>query len=218
MGFKELVRKIFYSMGIELKINWDRRFSKLGEYAVNDSNLSLDEIKKNTQYQSFRYKKIIQQLKIPGEEISALDFGCGIGRFGQMISSAFPMQKCTLTGYDPITRMLNVCSLDTYQHLNNNFEEIALKKYDFIFIHMVLGGLSLSEAQERIFQLVRTLKPGGAIFLVEAISSAGSYEHNLWKAREDKVYMPSIEGFSWEIVDEFTEAISTLKIIIGRFY
>ncbi len=217
MGLKEFVRKIFYSMGIELKINWNRRFSRLGEYAVNDSNLSLDDIRKNTQEQSFRYKKIIQRLQISGEDISALDFGCGIGRFGGMILSAFPMQKCTLTGYDPIAGMLNRCPVDTYQHLSNNFEEIAFKNYDFIFIHMVLGGLSLGEVKARIFQLVQMLRPGGAIFLVEAISSAGSYEHNLWKSRKDEVYMPLIEGFTWEIIDEFTEAMSTLKIIIGRF-
>ena len=134
-----------------------------------------------------------------------------------MITSAFPDKKCYLTGYDPNEKILKIFSAEIYQNLTKNFSEIYKNKYNLIFVHMVLGGLPLGEVKEVIFKLVNMLKIEGAIFIVESIIPNGFYEHNLWKARKIEIYTPLFENFSWEIIDEFNEAGSTLKIIVGRF-
>lgn len=142
-------------------------------------------------------------IKLMGERLnfnnikSVLDVGCGIGHWGQLLASALP-QNTRVTGIDrediwveqsaKNAEKLNLSDRYSYQKADANDLPFPSEKFDMVTCQTVL--IHVSEPKKTITEMLRVLKPGGLILLVEPNNMMGylSFD-NLYSVDsiEDKV-------------------------------
>ena len=89
-------------------------------------------------------------------------------------------------------------------------------RYDLVFCHMVLGGLSDQNVALAIRNMTRSLNLDGTVILVEAVNNLQPRLHTKWRARKQENYMLEIPGIEWSILGETYENDDCLKIMMGK--
>jgi len=120
----------------------------------------------------------------------------------------------TLHGYDPTEGFLTHSTAKGYDKVFQKRE--FPHKYDLIFVHMVLGGLTRTEVTENINYIKSILNKDGVFFLVEAVNDDSPRIYSKWKIYKSSDYMKETNGLTWKEVGIFLEQGQSLKIMVGR--
>lgn len=96
-----------------------------------------------------------------------LDYGCGIGRFSQVVQECYP--QMVIHGYDVSKESIAVVSPELL-HGENKFvstrDELDFD-YDVVLLITVLHHVALDERLDVIRDAVSRLKPGGVLIVIE---------------------------------------------------
>ncbi len=210
---KEIIKRVLYKLGREVSIDWSSRVRELGPESVYDSRTL--KRKETTTEQNKVYYQLMSAELSSRKVNSVLDFGCGIGRHYNLLSSL----KCLsdgaqIFGFDPTTELLEFAQKEPYFEVFNEFK--YERRYDLIFCHMVLGGLNDHDMKIALNDMVQSLSIDGRVFLVEAVNDDSPRLHTKWRARNSKSYMPESPEFEWSILGEVFENDDCLKVFVGR--
>jgi SAM-dependent methyltransferase len=213
---KEIVKKIIYKLGWTASIDWSARVREMGADSVYDSR-TLDKDKNQiTKDQTKYYGDLINKELYSFKVCKVLDFGCGIGRHYEFLSSLNSLDhNAVIIGFDPTTELLKFSQNKGYSAVFDKFNDEF--NYDLIFCHMVLGGLNDEEVVLAIGDMIRCLNIYGRVILVEAVNNMQPRLHTKWRARGQESYMPLIAGVEWSILGETYENDDCLKVIMGKF-
>ncbi len=172
--------------------NWDERSAKMGNSSVFGNQISLSEQKKITDI----HEKILLKCLNGNIELGSnvLDFGCGYGRFSDFFIKKF---NCNYIGVEN-----NEFFLKNFQNSKNktflSFNDLKDNKtyenyFDLLFVFAVFGGFKKNKASN-IFQILeKKVKPGGKIFVVEAISNKEVEDE--WSFRTEEFYKNLFNNF-----------------------
>ena len=212
---KEIVKKVFYKLGLNLSIDWSARVQEMGADSVYDPRTLGKDKNQTTKDQIKLYGKLINNELCHLEITKVLDYGCGIGRHYEFLSSLNSLiDEPIIVGYDPTSELLKFSQRRGYYEVYDVYN-YALK-YDLIFCHMVLGGLSDQEVDIAIKDMKRSINPTGRIILIESVNNDNPRLYTKWKARSQESYMPKISGIEWSMLGETYENDDCLKIICGK--
>lgn len=213
---KEIVKKIIYKLGWTASIDWSARVRDMGADSVYDSRTLENDKNQTTKDQAKLYEDLINKELCSSKVSKVLDYGCGIGRHYEFLSSLNSLDHdAVIIGFDPTTELLKFSRNKGYSAVFDKFNDEF--KYDLIFCHMVLGGLSDKEAALAIGGMIQSLNFSGIVILVEAVNNMQPRLHTKWKARAQESYMPLIAGIEWSILGETYENDDCLKVIMGKF-
>ena len=211
---KDIVKRIVFFLGYRQSIDWNKRYRDLGIYSVYDSNtVQQNNQDKVTSDQTNAYADILNSCYKENFFLNILDFGCGIGRHFEFLSTLNNNHtNANIFGYDPTVQLLEHANHFGYEKLYTkpNFEN----EYDLIFCHMVLGGLSNKEADDSLRLMINNLKKGGIIFCVEGTSNKPR-NHTSWRLRKVEDYMLEHPEMSWSLKGSVLENGECLSIIVG---
>ena len=213
---KEILKKIIYKLGLNPSINWPARVRVMGEDSVYDSR-TLEGDKNNvTATQNLLYSNLINKELHSFKVSKVLDYGCGIGRHYNLLSSLKSLEpKAEIIGFDPTVELHKFSREQGYTNVIDQFNDTL--KYDLIFCHMVLGGLNDKEVLLAIKKMIGNLNSKGRIILVESVNNIQERLYTKWRVRSQESYMPQIPEFEWSILGETYENDDCLKIIRGKF-
>lgn len=212
---KEIVKKIIYKLGWTASIDWSARVREMGADSVYDSR-TLDKDKNQTTKDQVKlYGDLINKELCSSKVSKVLDYGCGIGRHYEFLSSLNSLDHdAVIIGFDPTTELLKFSRKEGYSAVSDHFNnELG---YDLVFCHMVLGGLSDQEVVSAIGDMTQSLNFDGRVILVEAVNNVKPRLHSKWRARRQESYMPLIASIEWSVLGEIYENDDCLKIIVGK--
>tara|TARA_B100001057_G_scaffold317809_1_gene318049 strand:+ start:1403 stop:2062 length:660 start_codon:yes stop_codon:yes gene_type:complete len=213
---KEILKKIIYKLGLNSSINWPARAEEMGKDSVYDSRTLEKDKSKISSAQNLLYSNLINKELHSFKVSKVLDYGCGIGRHYELLSSLNCLNSNpVINGFDPTTALLKFSKDKGYSSVSDKFSYKS--KFDLIFCHMVLGGLRDHEVFQSIMNMVRSLNFTGRIILVEAVNNSKPRLYTKWRIRNQESYMPPINGFEWTVLGETYENDDCLKVISGKF-
>lgn len=100
----------------------------------------------------------------------------------------------------------------TYIHSKNY--NILNKKFDLIWINLVLGGINQKNISAYVNKFFNLLKNGGYLILIENISDKN--ENNKWSKRTEKFYLEKFKILKLKKVGEFNDIDQKTGIFLGR--
>ncbi|MBL7078311.1 class I SAM-dependent methyltransferase [Candidatus Shapirobacteria bacterium] len=113
-----------------------------------------------------------------------LDAGCGLGYF-TFLAARFLNKQCDLLGIDIDPKLIKIArrNINKYNFSNVSFEvgdiyNLKAPKGSFDFIAEQLTLLHLEKPEEAIKELLRVLKPGGSLLVIEPNNLAMSVVYN----------------------------------------
>jgi SAM-dependent methyltransferase len=181
---------------VDLEALWSERAAKHGARCVANLGYSEAEFDAVTARQQDTLLPLLAK-HLDGSEHSALDFGCGPGRFSGALSQALGGGK--VVAFDickPLIqlapRTVNVFYMSSS---TDEFFSSCRQQFDVIWICLVLGGLPDSLLATITSNLARTLRHNGLLFLVEHTSD-NNRGNDFWKFRtlaEYQALFPPIE-------------------------
>lgn len=150
-----------------------------------------------------------------GSERSALDFGCGPGRFSGPLSRVLGGGR--VVGFDICKQLVELApQTPNVSYVSSSTEEFfssCLEQFDVIWICLVLGGLPDPLLKSVTASLTRMLKPNGLLFLVEHTSDDNP-GNNFWKFRKLADYQalfPAIDLQKEGVYFDFGQEIGAMS-------
>jgi SAM-dependent methyltransferase len=139
---KDTIKTILHRRGIDLSIDWDKKYKKLGSGSVFDSRTPELLRQETTDKQSKLYKSLLEKRLYKSDVSRVIDFGCGIGRHFPLLSGFSSINsKLKIDGFDPTLGLLKEASKHNYNKLfssNKNLKkEISMILYSFILFLVV---------------------------------------------------------------------------------
>lgn len=203
---------------------WDRLARLHGRKAV--MNLGIDDatLDSVTAEQISYLAPLIGSL-LTGKEHSALDYGCGAGRFTRMIADAVP--NGPVIAYDPSPEMLGLApySADYKNRILHDigdpeffFRNAKYRKYafDLVFIFGVLGGIYPDNLPLLVRDISSIIAPGGLLVLCEhTIKKA----ENTWWHFYPQMFYETLwrnEGIVLEKSGELMQLDNSVTVMTGR--
>lgn len=128
--------------------------------------------------------EVIRSLKLP-ENGEALDFGCGHGRFAELIRQTLPGWKVygtdiSATAVESARKRYPNCTFFVADD-----KEFASKKFDFLFTHHVLE--HVYNLQQVFDGMANYLKATSAMLHILPCGNEGSFEHSICLLRKDGI-------------------------------
>lgn len=191
---------------------WQKRAQTYGVRAVYNlahEETSLSDITKKQI--SYIFPLLKQYLS--GEELIALDFGCGPGRF---ILELVQLVQKKVYGVEPINDFVKNAPLhERVEYLNNKKNSIPIddKVVDLLFICLVLGGIREKDIEILTKEFDRILAPNAKICIVENISQKKDLNH--WFYRSEKWYEQTFNKYNLKKVSEYLDTDEKVGIFIG---
>lgn len=154
---------------------------------------------------------------LDGTERSALDFGCGPGRFSGALSLALGGGR--VVAFDICKRLVELApAVANVSYVSSSTQEFFLSRceqFDVIWICLVLGGLPDSMLPTVAYNLTRMLRQNGLLFLVEHTSD-NNPGNKFWKFRklaEYQALFPLVELSKQASYLDFGQEVG---VMIGR--
>jgi SAM-dependent methyltransferase len=193
---------------------WKLRARKLGTFAaLNCSHRRRDEAKVTDGQR--RLLLPILKAQLNGEERTAVDVGCGPGRFTSDIARAIDGE---VIGVDPISELLALAPPDPlvrYMDMAPGHIPLCDSSVDLVWICLVLGGIvDASVLSATVAELDRVLRPGGLIFLVENTSVREDGPH--WFFRGVDWYLQLLPFARLELRHQYEDLGETISVMSGR--
>ena len=154
---------------------------------------------------------------LDGTEHSALDFGCGPGRFSGALSWALGGGR--VVAFDICKRLVELAPPTVnVSYVSSSTEEFfssCREQFDVIWICLVLGGLPDSMLLTIASNLTRMMRQNGLLFLVEH-TSEDNPGNKFWKFRklaEYRALFPLVELQKQGVYFDFDQEVG---VMIGR--
>ncbi|MDA8808830.1 class I SAM-dependent methyltransferase [Gammaproteobacteria bacterium] len=174
---------------------WESRYAHYGEKA--ELNLSSNTLEEESLHQ--QQLKIIEGIYQGKTGLDILDFGCGTGRFSIFLSE---FTKSQVVAYDFSVLVSNFQKQNAGVTYTSDFGFVMARKYDNIFISLVLGAMNDADARHTASKLSEALKMDGFIVVAENTSSLRS---SGWKFRSVEQYSDFFPGFAITVVAKYID-------------
>lgn len=210
---KRLVKQALYLLGVEHSINWEKRVKQYGLDSIYDCRTVIRGAQSiETKRQIALYSPLIIQ-EVRGLTVKrVLDYGCGAGRFFEMLSQlGDPTGSIEVYGFDPTASLLTFAEGIGYAGLYDSLD--MERSYDLIFVHMVLGGLSDAEVRSFYKSLDGLLALNGRCIIVEATDEESPIFHGPWRVRPLNGYLLEGVGLNWRVLGASAENNTTMTVI-----
>ena len=161
---------------------WDSRAARLGTRA--DSLIS-DFAVESAQYREAIAEAIACAPWQPGPSCLAVDWGCGTGRFTDVLASCAGGRA---VGVDPSQGMLRHArptARTSFARIVSGRSPLRSGSVDLLAVIHVLGGLSDGQLAAAVEDTTRILRPGGVLFVAEA--DEGEHSRH-WHGRSAEFY------------------------------
>jgi 2-polyprenyl-3-methyl-5-hydroxy-6-metoxy-1,4-benzoquinol methylase len=201
---------------VDLEAVWSERAAAHGARCVANLGYSEAEFDAVTARQQETLLPLLTKY-LDGSEHSALDFGCGPGRFSEAISQALGGAK--VVAFDICKPLIDLAPRTiNVSYVSSSTDELfssCREQFDVIWVCLVLGGVPDSLLPTIASNLARLLRRNGLLFLVEHTSD-NNRGNNFWKFRtlaEYQALFPLIElrkeGFYFDFGQE-------VGVMVGR--
>ena len=192
---------------------WEKRVERYGARSVLNLGHSESEYQKVTEKQKAEIYPYFRKM-LNGNEQVVLDFGCGPGRFTGDLAA---MIRGKAIGIDPVQRLLLLAEMAEnveFRTMMQGVIPIADNSADAVWVCLVLGGIEASILTHTVKEIVRVLKAGGLLFLVENTSDKSSGSH--WKFRTCNEYMEMFPLIHLVHLHDYDDLGERISIIAGR--
>lgn len=210
---KELWKEVF-EKSIDTIKYWSDRAKKYGKHSVYNMTHSLEELDSVDSFQTEIYLKILKKY-LTGNETTAIDFGCGPGRFEPMLSE---LVKEKVYAIDPILSLINLApKIEKVEYILLDKEKIDLpdNSVDLIFCSLVLGGITNNNKLKKIIvELKRIAKPNALFFIVE--NTAKEDNSNYWHYRSVDEYLKIFKPINLKLIEQYEDVGEEISILVGR--
>lgn len=192
---------------------WEARANKFGRRSVLNlahSNNAFDAV-------TARQKNLLFPLlrtQLDGSEKKVLDFGCGPGRFTADLATI--VGGCA-TGVDISRTLINIAPEapnTIYETISWSSPLIHSKRYDLIWVCLVLGGISDNDLGCIIDCLEDCLAVNGLVFLVENTATRKDTAH--WKYRTAEQYANLFLSVKLKLIGTYMDCGEEISVLAGR--
>ncbi len=153
---------------------------------------------------------------LTGNETTLLDFGCGPGRFSPDLVRFVNGGK--VVGFDVCQELLDLAPASPNVHYTSSSAELASDAYrgffDVIWICLVLGGIPDEKCAVIAEGLMRNLKPGGLLFLVEHVSDSNPGS-SFWRFRPFERYQAMFPQVALSKVGQYLDLRQEVTVMTG---
>ncbi|MEM9417964.1 MAG: methyltransferase domain-containing protein [Planctomycetota bacterium] len=192
---------------------WDDRAARLGQRAVLHIKHPPEAIDEVTHKHFYEVFDRVDPL-LTGEEVTALDFGCGAGRLTSLLTQRVSGR---VLGVDPTRELIDIAQESArvkFAHLTDHTLPTPDFSIDLLFIFGVLGGIPDDQLPATLAELNRVLRPDGMMVLIENTTDTPDAPHWFFRSVEDHLAMfPEIDLKHLGGYEEFGE---TMSIFAGR--
>lgn len=210
---KTVLRLVSKNSSLDHGRYWRKRVKRYGKRAVLNlahSEHSFDQI--TEQQKKLLFPVFLSLLN--NTERTALDFGCGPGRFTSDIANLIHGSAVGLDIAQELLAMAPSASNVSYSLISDGLPEADEFKFDVIWICLVLGGIPDHAIRNTAEKLERALNPGGLLFLVENTSRKHNAEYWFFRSVEQyQVLFPLIE---LGLITSYSDVGEEISIIAGR--
>lgn len=196
------------------KVYWEDRAKRYGVRAVYNLSHREEELAEVTTRQKQHLFPLLKQ-ELAGSGLRGLDFGCGPGRFS-------PELAATLGGHvwaiDPIQSFIDKAPADeqvTYQTFDGLTIPFETGFFDVAWVCLVLGGLDDRRLDHTSTELMRVLKPGGLLFLVENTTPGRAHVRH-WHFRAPADYQVLFPRTTLREIGSYLDLVERISIMAGR--
>jgi len=192
---------------------WEERVRRYGFRAVFNVQHGEAELEQVTRTQKERMYPHFRRL-LNGQETLTLDFGCGPGRFTLDIAE---MTGGRVVGLDPVAELIRMAPPHPaveYRVYGGRKIPFPDESIDAVWICLVLGGIEDEVLSLTIADILRVVKSGGLIFLVENTCDKPSAPH--WTFRSVEAYQRLFLPATLDCLDEYEDMGERISIMAGR--
>lgn len=192
---------------------WEKRANAYGRRAVLNLGHEESEIDSVTNHQINKIFPHLDNIKNKLRVKDVLDYGCGPGRFSLHLANYF---NANVTAVDPVKKFLELAPKSTNVSYYNLQEfNFSNRKFDFLWICLVLGGISNNEIKNLSEKLCMWSKPETVLCLIENTSTKLDAQH--WKFRPFDFYQDVFKAFNLQLIDTYDDLGEEISIMIGSY-
>ena len=165
----------------------------MGNSSVFGNQISLSEQKKITDiHEKILFKCLDGNIELGS---NVLDFGCGYGRFSDFFVKKLNCNYIGVENSEFFLKNFHNSKNKTFLSFDGLKDNKTYENYfDLLFVFAVFGGFKKNKASN-IFQILeKKVKPGGKIFVVEAISNKEVEDE--WSFRTEEYYKNLFNNFN----------------------
>ena len=155
--------------------------------AIDDATLDAE-----TDRQIAELMPLIER-QLTGDEANVLDFGCGAGRFTGMLQT---LTGGCVIGFDPCAELIDAApAMPMVSYTTGETDAFFMThecRFDVVFVAFVLGDPGV-DCEAVAAGLVRCLKPGGTILLLEHMPYVEP-QGRWWRFRSASAYLMLFKG------------------------
>lgn len=223
---EQKTHKIVCILGIKIKVAqkkkeikntidfWQDRVNKFGARAVYNLGYKQEELDNVDKMQNDLYFEILEK-HLNENDKTALDFGCGCGRFEPLLSKLVD----EVYAVDPIEDLIKLApKFDNvkYQVLKNGKLKIKDNSIDLIFVSLTLGGIvKEKDLNVAINELKRVSSPSALFFIVENTEKSLK-ENNYWTSRSLDDYRNLFSFVDLNLEKSYIDINQEVSILTGR--
>lgn len=175
---------------------------------------SKSELESVDKKQKELYSQVLKKY-LKGNEKTAVDFGCGPGRFTVFLSD-FVSEK--VYGVDPIQALIELAPKnEKVEYICSLQKDLKLqdKSADVIFISLVLGGIVNKEELKNTIEELKRISCDDALFFV-AENTAKCKNSDYWHFREQKEYLKMFDFANLKLENTYEDLGEEISIFAGR--
>lgn len=208
---KELWYPIFYGKGYSY---WDERAEKFGEKAVYNMTHLDSELNDVDKKQKDIYKSILKT-ELSGNEKTALDYGCGCGRFTNFLTDFVSEKVFYIDPTEKLVQLVNGNAKTQKLNYKKNIINLPDKSIDLIFVSLVLGGITNSKDLEKLIEEFNRISSDNALFFI--VENTEKCENsNYWHYRSSKEYQELFKFVKLHNFLQYKDCGEEISVFIGK--
>lgn len=192
---------------------WEWRAKRYGARAVyhlGHDEASLDSV---TRQQAEQFLPVLRS-HLRGDERTALDFGCGPGRFTGVLADAIGGRAI---GVDPTAALLALAPRHEKTELRRMEDgriPLESRSADVAFVCLVLGGIADDDLEPAAREIGRVLARDGLLLLLENTADQPDIRH--WSYRSVDAYRALFPDVDLACAGGYSDRGEPIAILAGR--
>jgi SAM-dependent methyltransferase len=192
---------------------WERRARQFGARSVLNLGHGEGDYQAVTEAQK---RELFPHLagSLRGDERLVVDVGCGPGRFTRDLAG---LTGGRAIGLDIVQAYLDMAPRDPrveYRSMREGVVDLPDGCADVVWVCLVLGGIEGPILSRTSAEVIRVLRPGGLLFLVENTSSMPDAEH--WAFRSAAEYRAMFPSVGLEHLHDYVDLGERISVLAGR--
>ena len=143
-----------------------------------------------------------------------LDYGCGAGHATDRLAQALGGTALGVDSSLPMIREAATTGRTRFAHTPNGVVPAGRQHFDVVHAALVLGGLSGRNLTRAVTELLRVLKPGGLLLLIDAAGETTG--RSRWNPRPADAYRTLFPGVGLAAEAAFDDGGDRLVLLAGR--